>query len=106
MSRSDTAMDADRRMRLWSLVVERARGATAGLGHVCEAVVLAAKVDSAALAVTVSTTPRETLYVSDPAASVMEELALTLGEGPGVDALTGGGVVLAADLTDASSAAR
>jgi hypothetical protein len=98
-------MDADRRVRLWSLVVECASGAPVGLGHVCEAVILAAGVDSVALAATASSTPRETLYVSDPVASVMEELALTLGEGPGVDALAGG-VVLVADITDATFVAR
>jgi GAF domain-containing protein len=76
-----------------------------GLGHVCEAAILAADVDSVALAAAVSATPRETLYVSGPVTSVMPELALTLGEGPGVDALAGG-VVLAADITDAAFVAR
>ena len=98
-------MDADRRVRLWSLVVECARGAPVGLGHVCAAVILAADVDGVALAVAVSATPRETLYASGPVASVMEELTLTLGEGPGVDALAGG-MVLAADITDAKLVAR
>ena len=98
-------MDADRRVRLWSLVVQCARGAPVGLGHVCDAVILVANVDSVALAVTVSATPRETLYVSGRAASVLEELVLTLGEGPGVDALTGG-VVLAADITDTACMVR
>jgi len=98
-------MDADRRVRLWSLVVECARGAPVGLGHVCAAVILAADVDGVALAVAVSATPRETLYASGPVASVMEELTLTLGEGPGVDALAGG-MVLAADITDAEFVAR
>jgi GAF domain-containing protein len=98
-------MDAERRVRLWSLVVQCARGAPVGLGHVCDAAITAVSVDSAAIAVTVSTTPRETLYVTDPVASVLEELVLTLGEGPGVDALAGG-VVLAADITDAAVMTR
>jgi ANTAR domain-containing protein len=98
-------MDADHRMRLWGLVVRCARGAPVELGHVCDAAISAANVDSAALSVTGSATPRETLYVSDPFASVLEELVLTLGEGPGVDALAGG-VVQAADITDAASVAR
>jgi hypothetical protein len=38
------------------------------------------------------------VYASDPVAAEVEELALTLGEGPGVDALTGG-PALVADLT-------
>ncbi|HEX6683682.1 MAG TPA: GAF and ANTAR domain-containing protein [Candidatus Limnocylindrales bacterium] len=70
------------------------------LRHVCAVAITVASVDSAAIAVAVSATPHETLYASDPAASVLEELALTLGEGPGVDALTGG-VVLVSDITDA-----
>jgi ANTAR domain len=105
VSRSGAVMDAERRVRLWGLVVQCARGAPVELGHVCQAVILAANVDSAAIAVTVSATPRETLYVTDPVASVLEELVLTLGEGPGVDALAGG-VVLAADITDAMFMAR
>lgn len=98
-------MDAERRVRLWSLVVQCARGAPVELGHVCDAAITAANVDSAAIAVTVSATPRETLYVTDLVASVLEELVVTLGEGPGVDALAGG-VVLAADITDAAFMAR
>jgi hypothetical protein len=98
-------MNAERRVRLWSLVVECARGAPAGLAHVCEAVIFAANVDGVAITAVVSATPRETLYVSGPVASVMAELALTLGEGPSVDALAGG-LVLAADIADAAFAGR
>lgn len=98
-------MDADRRVRLWGLVVQCARGAPVELGHVCDAAITAANVDSAAIAVTVRATPREALYVSDPVASVVEELLFTVGEGPGVDA-SAGGMVLAADITDAAVMAR
>jgi hypothetical protein len=105
VSRSDTAVDADRRIRLWSLVAEFAHGGPVALEHVCAAAVSAANVDSAAVAVAVSATPRETVHVSDPVASVLEELALTLGEGPGVDALAGS-VVLAANITDATCLAH
>ncbi|WP_162908366.1 GAF domain-containing protein, partial [Allorhizocola rhizosphaerae] len=75
------------------------------LRHVCETAIRVAEVDSAAIVVTAAATPREAVYVSDPVAAVAEELALTLGEGPGVDALAGG-VVLAADITDAAFLAR
>jgi len=98
-------MDIDRRMRLWGLVVERAHGEPVALGHVCDAVILAANVDGAAIVVAVSATPPETLHVSDPVASVLEELALTLGEGPRVDALAGG-LVLVADIVGARCLAR
>jgi hypothetical protein len=49
--------------------------------------------------------PRETVYACDPTAAELEALTLTLGEGPGVDAVTGG-PVLAGDLTSAQCATR
>jgi hypothetical protein len=93
-------MNADRRMRLWSLAVERANGAPVEVGHVCGAAVSAAGVDSAAMTVMLSATPRETVYTSDEVASELEELTVTLGEGPGVDAFAGD-PVLVADLMTA-----
>src|SRR2546423_7715077 len=84
------AMNADRRVRLWSLVVERAGGRPVRVEHVCIVAMSAAGVDRAAVAVALSASPRETMYASDPVAAEVEELTLTLGEGPGVEALTGG----------------
>src|SRR2546423_13202271 len=84
------AMNADRRVRLWSLVVERAGGRPVRVEHVCTVAMSAAGVDRAAVAVALSAGPRETMYASDPVAAEVEELTLTLGEGPGVEALTGG----------------
>ncbi len=98
-------MDADRRIRLWSLVAGLARGEPVGLEHVCTAALSTANVDSVAVAVAATVTARETVHVSDPAALVMEDLAFTLGEGPGVDALAGG-MQLVADLTEAACLAR
>jgi hypothetical protein len=99
------AVNADRRVRLWSLVVERAAGGAVSVAHVCAAAMSAAGVDRAAVAVALSASPRETMYASDPVAAEVEELTLTLGEGPGVDALTGG-PALVADLTEADCLAR
>jgi ANTAR domain len=100
-----SAMNADHRLRLWSLVVDHARGAPVTLAHVAAATIAATGMDGAAVTVTLSATPRETIYASDPAASQGEELTLTLGEGPGVDAMAGD-ATLAADLTAAESRAR
>ncbi|MGE5826746.1 MAG: GAF and ANTAR domain-containing protein [Micromonosporaceae bacterium] len=61
--------------------------------------------DSAAVAVTLRATPRETIYASDSVASNLEELTLTLGEGPGIDAVTGS-PVLVADLTTSECLSR
>src|SRR5438309_3848083 len=89
------AMNADRRVRLWTLVVERAGGGPVSVEHVCTAAISAVGVDRVAVAVALSASPRETMYASDPVATEMEELTLTLGEGPGVDALTGGPALVA-----------
>lgn len=98
-------MNADRRMRLWSLVVEHAQGGPVAIEHVCAAVMAATSVDGAAVTVVLSTGPRETVYASDQVASDVEELTLTLGEGPGVDAAAGG-PALVADLTAPDCLAR
>ncbi|WP_343443745.1 GAF domain-containing protein [Micromonospora schwarzwaldensis] len=91
-------MDADRRLRLWAVVVDVARGGTVAVDHVCAAAVSVAGVDSAAVAVLLDATPRELVYATDRTASELEDLTLTLGEGPCVDATTGG-PALVADLT-------
>jgi hypothetical protein len=92
-------------MRLWSLVVEYARGEAVTVEHVCAAAMSAAGVDRAAVAVALSASPRETVYASDRVAGEVEELTLTLGEGPGVDAFTSG-PALVADLTAPDCLAR
>jgi hypothetical protein len=98
-------MNADRRLRLWSLVVDHARGGPVTLAHVAAATIAVTGMDGAAVTVTLSATPRETVYASGPVASRGEELTLTLGEGPGVDALAGD-ATLVADLSAPPSRAR
>jgi hypothetical protein len=98
-------MNADRRVRLWSLVVERAEGRPVSVEHVCAAAMSAVGVDRAAVAVALLASPRETMYASDPVAAEVEELTLTVGEGPGVDALAGGPALIA-DLIAADCLAR
>lgn len=96
---------ADRRMQLWSLVVDQARGSPVTVGHVGAVVIAVAGVDASAVAVTLAASPREVLHASDQVADEMEELATTFGEGPGVEALADG-PALAADLSDSTSRAR
>jgi hypothetical protein len=98
-------MNTDRRMRLWSQVVDNAQGAPAGVEHVCAAVISATGVEGVAVTAVPGDGLRETVYASDAVGSDLAELTLTLGEGPGVDALAGG-PVLVADLTSAESRAR
>ncbi len=98
-------MNADRRMRLWGRVVYHADGRPATVEHVGAAMMWAAAVDGAAVAVVLAAAPRETMYASDEVASQLEELTLTLGEGPGVDAFAGG-PALVADLDAAECVVR
>ncbi len=98
-------MNVDRRVRLWSLVVDHARGAPVTVRHVAAAVMSAAGVDSVTVTVVLAATPRETIYTSDQVATQMEELTMTLGEGPGVDAVAGG-PALVTDLDDPHCLAR
>lgn len=72
--------------------------------HVCAALIAAS--GATAVAVTLfSTTSRETVFSSDQAASDVEELTLTLGEGPSMDAFVDN-PSLVADLESAESLAR
>jgi hypothetical protein len=98
-------MSTDRRMRLWSLLVESARGDPVTVQHVCAAVIPAAGVDSAAVSVVLPSTAHETLVATDRGAADLEDLALTLGEGPGADA-GAHGPVLVGDLATAEYAIR
>ncbi|HZN77636.1 MAG TPA: GAF and ANTAR domain-containing protein [Micromonosporaceae bacterium] len=91
-------MTAERRMRLWRMVVAHAEHGPAAAEHVGAVAVSAAGVDAAAVAVVLDASPRETIYASDRFAAELEELTLTVGEGPGVDALADG-PALVADLT-------
>jgi GAF domain-containing protein len=98
-------MNASRRIRLWSMVVEHAHGRPVAVEDVCAVAIAAAGVDSAAVTVVLSATPRETIYASDQVAAELEEVTLTLGEGPGVDAFADGHA-LVADVTASECLAR
>jgi hypothetical protein len=78
---SEYAMSNERRAWVWGLVVDQAAGDPVEVTHVDSAAITAAGVDGGAVTVTLTATPRETLYASDPLASELEELTLTLGEG-------------------------
>ncbi|MGS2618456.1 ANTAR domain-containing protein [Micromonospora sp. LZ34] len=98
-------MSAARRIRLWALVVDAARGGTVTVDRVCAATASVVGVDSAAVTVTLRATPREVLCATDRTAWDLEELILTLGEGPGMDAISGG-PALVADLAAPECLAR
>ncbi len=83
---------------MWGQVVVQAHGGPVTVEHVCAVAVAAADVDGAAVTVVLSAIPRGIIHATNALASELEELTLTLGEGPGVQALAHG-PVLVADLT-------
>ncbi len=98
-------MSQERRIRLWTLIVDHAHGSPVQVAHVGAAIIVATGVDAAAIAVILAASPREILYSSNALAADAEELTMTLGEGPGIDAMSGG-PVLAANLADPASQYR
>src|SRR5258707_4137474 len=98
-------MNSEARLRLWGVVLEHAGGDSVTIEHVCGAMASECGVDGAAVTVTLATIGRETLYTSDETAAGLAEMAMTLGEGPSVDA-GAGGPALAANLADAESMGR
>lgn len=98
-------MEADHRLRLWRLVVERAVGGRVTLGQVCAVMVAEAGVDASTVTVLLEPNRRETVYASDQTASNVAELTHTLGEGPSVDAVESR-PVLAGDLAARESLDR
>ena len=97
MPRLGDAVIADRRLRLWSLLAARSVGKVATIGNVCAVACSAVGVDAVAITVPLAAAPHEIVYASGPVAVDVEELQLTLGEGPGMDA-GAGNLTLIADL--------
>jgi hypothetical protein len=98
-------VSADRRVRLWGMVAAHAGSRPVAVEHVCAAAMDVTATDGAGVAVVLAASPRETLYSSSRVAAEVEELSLTFGEGPCVDALHGA-LTLAPDLRSGQSLAR
>jgi hypothetical protein len=99
-------MDGNRIVRIWAEVGRHSEGAPVSLANVCAAAVSGVRVDGVGVTVMVSPTVRETVHATDDTAADLEELQLTLGEGPCVDSFADGGPALAADLHLAEYSAR
>jgi len=95
----------DRRVRLWSQILAYGNGRPVGVGDVCAAALATVGVDRAAVTVLLDATPRETVYASDQVTVDLQELTLTLGEGPGL-APPATGPVLVSDLATPESLVR
>ncbi|WP_224058310.1 GAF and ANTAR domain-containing protein [Streptomyces kanamyceticus] len=89
-----------RSSRIRVLVAEQAarRGARVGVLDVCTAAVTSLPVGGAGMSAMSRTAASHPLCSTDDISERLEELQLTLGEGPCVDAFTHGAVVLAPDL--------
>jgi len=92
---------ASHRARIWKLVSAEAAGRhdRASIPDVCAA---ATSLDVSGAWVTVSDgfSPGQTMCATDIVSEYLAEIQITLGEGPGHDAMTSGAPVLAADLAD------
>jgi hypothetical protein len=82
-------MEVQRRLSLWRQVVEQAQHGPTTIEHVCAVMIAEMGVDGSSVTVLIADGARETVYSSDPRAANLAELALTLGEGPSVDGLSG-----------------
>ncbi|MEV7341145.1 GAF and ANTAR domain-containing protein [Streptomyces sp. NPDC093544] len=89
-----------RSARIQVLVAEQAalRGARVGVVDVCTAAVAALPVGGAGLSAMSRTSTSHPLCSTDAISEQLEELQLTLGEGPCVDAFAHGSAVLTTDL--------
>jgi hypothetical protein len=94
-----------RSLRLWQSMVDLADGQPVGIEHLCQVAITSVVITGAAVTVTLSTTPRETLFATDLLGADLAELALTLGEGPSIDAGQGE-ATLAADLSSEEARMR
>jgi hypothetical protein len=89
-----------RSARIQALVAEQAarRGTRVGVVDVCTAAVAALPVGGAGLSAMSRTAPSHPLCSTDAISERLEELQLTLGEGPCVDAFLHGSAILTPDL--------
>ena len=74
--------------------------------RICQACVAGLDVDGAVISVLTATVSRETLWATDPAAELLEDLQFTLNEGACMQAATTGTPVLVADLHHSRTAQR
>ncbi len=101
-------MTGSRPARIWGLVAGQAasRGGRVSAGDVCAAAVAAVEVSGAWLIAARGAEAGHLMRVTDEVSELLAELQLTLGEGPGPDAVASGGPVLASDLDEEEAVRR
>jgi hypothetical protein len=98
-------VDEGRPARVWASIdtLAEREGVLPSVRHACIACAVAAV---GRLVAGRDGGPREPVFVTDPCTDELQELQFMLGEGPCMDALSGGRAVLAADLSSAGSQRR
>jgi hypothetical protein len=99
-------MNEDRYARIWAQVVQHSDGRPVALADVCATAVTVVAVDGVGVTVRVNATLREIMHATDGIATALEELQLTLGEGPCVDCFHDGSPAHATDLRSAEYLSR
>jgi hypothetical protein len=101
-------MTAGRPARIWGLVAAQAarHGGQVSAADACLAAVAAVEVTGAWLIAVSGAEAGHLMRVTDKASELLAELQMTLGEGPGPDAVASGGPVLASDLDELEAVRR
>ena len=101
-------MTGSRPARIWGLVARQAasRGGRVSAGDACTAAVAAVAVSGAWLVAARGAEAGHLMRVTDEVSELLAELQLTLGEGPGPDAVASGGPVLASDMDEVEAVRR
>ena len=94
--------------RIWALVAGQAavRGGRVSAADACVAAVAAVEVTGAWLIAASGAEAGHLMRVTDEVSGLLAELQVTLGEGPGPDAVASGGPVLASDLGEGEAVRR
>ena len=101
-------MTGSRPARIWGLVAGQAasRGGRVSAGDACAAAVAAVEVSGAWLIAGRGAGAGHLMRVTDEVSELLAELQLTLGEGPGPDAVASGGPVLTSDMDEVEAVRR
>ena len=101
-------MTGSRPARIWALVAGQAavRGGRVSAADACVAAVAAVEVTGAWLIAANGAEAGHLMRVTDEVSGLLAELQMTLGEGPGPDAVASGGAVLASDLGEGEAVHR
>lgn len=98
----------DRGARVWLRLRELARedGTDVTVQHACLACAEFVSAMSAGLSLTAGAVPAEPIFATDARGRALEDLQFTVGEGPALEALLQGTIVVVADVADTTTAMR